>query len=172
MMSHHSITEKAVSCELRAVGRRYFFLLKAQSPKPKALAARRGYVFLITILIIGSIASATVASMLLLATTSARTTLVYQQSVQALAYAQTCVERALRELRLDGSFTGNMAVTFGQDSCRILSVTGTGNENRGLCTEGKSGTVTRRIEVTIDRILPSVIISSWKEVSAFTLCSS
>ncbi len=133
---------------------------------------RGGYVFLITVLIIGAISIAVASSMLLLATTAARTALVHQQSTQALAYADTCAERALRELRSDGSYAGSETVTFGDDNCRILSITGSGNENRGVCTEGKSGSVTRRLEIVIDEIIPLVIINSWKEVGNFSLCSS
>lgn len=133
---------------------------------------RGGYVFLVTVLIVGAVATTVVSSFLLLATTSMRTTLLFEQSAQALASAQTCIERALRELRLDGGYAGNVVSSLSSSSCRILPIAGEGNEDRSVCTEGRSGSAVRRLEVMISDILPSTSISSWREVPAFTLCPS
>ena len=79
--------------------------------------------------------------------------------------------RALFELRSDSSYGGSETIAMGNGTCEILVVGGTGNENRTICVEGVRGDVARRMEILITRLLPSVTITSWQEVTAFTSCS-
>lgn len=131
---------------------------------------RDGYIFLVTVLVIGVIASATAASLMLLGWAAEQNGLLLVQSTQAYEYAQTCVERTLRELRSDLGYSGNITITFDRGSCVINTIGGSGNENRYVCITGFSGDAVRRIQVDVAALIPTVRVRSWEEVSAFTLC--
>lgn len=132
--------------------------------------ARPGYVFLVSVLVIGVIATATATSLMLLAWAAEQNGFLVMRSAQAYEYANICAERGLKELRRDLNFGGSVTYTFDQGSCAINSIGGEGMEERFLCVSGYSGDITRRLQISIDRLFPSVVIRSWKEVSDFTLC--
>lgn len=137
---------------------------------PVVRAVHDGYILLITILIIGTIASAILSSLLMLGIFSNNVSLSVLQANQSLAHAQGCAEYGLLKLRSLPSYAGNEFITIGSGQCEILSVGGIGNNNRVLCTEGKIGDEVRRLEIVIDQILPQTKIYSWQEVSIFSLC--
>ena len=134
------------------------------------LKRRSGFILLITILIIGAIASAILSSLLLLGISSTQVSFSVQQSEEALAAAQACAEYGLLKLRQSPSYAGNEYKTLGTDRCEVLTVGGIGNNNRALCTEGTSGDAIRRLEIAVSQILPQTKVYSWQEVSVFTLC--
>lgn len=131
---------------------------------------RQGFILLITILIIGAIASAILSSLLLLGISSSQVSFSVQQSGEALAGAQACAEYALLQLRQSPSYAGNEFKTLGANECEILPIGGIGNNNRALCVEGTAGDTIRRLEIAISQILPQTQVYSWQEVSIFTLC--
>lgn len=135
------------------------------------MRSRDGYIFLITVLVIGVIASATAASLMLLGWAAEQNGLLLVQSGQALEYAQACAERSLRALRSDLSYAGNATVAFERGSCEIERIGGTGNENRYLCIAGYSGDTVHRIQIHVRSLFPTPVIRSWEEISAFTLCN-
>lgn len=133
--------------------------------------SRPGYIFLVTVLMIGVIASTTLVSLLLLGWAAEQNGALVEHSQQGLEYMQTCAERALRSLRLDPTYEGETRINFGtSDSCYIRVIGGSGNQDRTLCIEGVSGNTTRRMELNIKRLFPLVRVSSWQEVGAFSLC--
>ena len=132
--------------------------------------SRPGYIFLVTVLVIGVIATATASSLLLLGWAAEQNGLLMQQTNQAFEYAQTCAERAMRSLRSDLGYVGETTYAFSLGSCEIKTIGGAGNEKRTLCVAGYSGDSVRRMEASIDRLYPTVTIRSWQEVSAFSLC--
>ncbi len=132
---------------------------------------RGGYIFLISVLFVSAIAVSVLGSYLLLSIVSLQNGMTFQQSAQSLEYANTCAERGLMQLFLDSSYSGNETMNFSDGSCAILVVGGYGNENRTLCTEGIAGSHTRRMEILISRLLPSIQIFAWQEVATITACS-
>ncbi len=137
--------------------------------RPSA-GARPGYMLLITILIIGTVSTAIVASLLFLGTQSSTVSLSVQQSTEAMALAQGCAEYALQKLRDSPSYGGDENIVLGNGYCEVLPVGGTGNSNRLLCAEGRVGENYRRLELIVKEILPQTKIYSWQEVSIFSLC--
>lgn len=133
-------------------------------------SSRPGYVFLLTILVIGAVASATASSLMLLGWAAEQNGLLVQESIQAFEYAHTCAERALRELRRDLNYSGDKTFVFDRGTCDIERIGGSGNEKRMVCVSGSSGDSTRRMELSIDRLYPAVIMRSWNEVASFSLC--
>jgi hypothetical protein len=143
-------------------------LLSLARPLPRR--RRGGYVFLISVLSIGAIASATTISMLLLGLAAQQNGFALLQSTQAWEYAQTCVERALQSLRGDPFYAGDQTYVFAYGTCTLKSVGGANNLNRTLCAEGSSGESIRRIEVKVATLLPTTTIDTWREVGQFTYC--
>ena len=133
---------------------------------------RPAYVFLITVLVIGAIASVSATSLVLLGISRQQSSLTMLRSAQAMEFARTCAERALRSLRADLTYDGGQTVTFSEGSCTIRHLGGpAGNEERAICTQGQSDNVTRRLEISLTRVFPTTKITSWKEVASFTgLC--
>ncbi len=131
-----------------------------------------GYILLLSILVVGTIASAVVVSLVLLGTGAMRTALSIQQSADAIALSEGCSEYALMKLRADPLYVGNEIVTQFQNGgrCKVFAIGGAGNNNRILCTEAEVGTVTRRMEIIIQQLLPKTLIYSWQEVPFLTLC--
>jgi hypothetical protein len=139
----------------------------------KTLSHRRpGYIFLVTVLAVGAVVTLIVAVLLLLSTTVARSTISLEQSSRAFAYASGCIERVLYSLRSNSDGSTAFTLSYANGSCTVQPIAGYGNTDRTLCAEGVSGSVTRRFEIVISRILPSYKIASWKEVAVLTACSS
>jgi hypothetical protein len=131
---------------------------------------RGGYILLISILAIGVIASAILSSLLLLGTSASHVSISIGQSSQALAAAQACAEYALLQLRTAPTYPGDELLDLNNGSCELLQIGGIGNNNRLLCLEGRSGDATRRLEIVVNQLLPETTITSWQEVTTFSLC--
>ena len=131
---------------------------------------RPGYVFLVTVLVTGMIASTSALSLLLLAWAAEQNGYLFWESAQAFEYAQTCAERSIRTVRSDLSYAGKETFAFERGSCTVHALDGTGNENRILCVEGTVGQAVRRIEISIAQVRPTTLISAWDEVTSFTKC--
>lgn len=134
---------------------------------------RSGYMLLLSILIIGVVASAIVSSLLLLGTASNRGSFSVQQSAQSLAFVQGCAEIALFKLSENVNYIGSEQYRFPLGMCDILTIGGTpgSNTNRFICVEATTDDVVRKLEIIVSQVKPQARISSWQEVLSFTLCS-
>ena len=135
-----------------------------------SLQSRNGYMLLITILVIGAIASVILTSLLLLGISANQVSQSVLEANQSMAQAHGCAEYGLMKLRASPSYAGNEFITIGTTQCEILAVGGIGNNNRVLCAEGRIGDSVRRLEIVIYQVLPQTKIYSWQEVSVFSLC--
>jgi hypothetical protein len=135
------------------------------------LTSRDGYVYLLTVLFIGIIAFSVVGTYLVLSISSLQNGITVEYAAQALLNASTCAERGLLSLQNDANYGGEESFTLSDGTCEILEPVGSGNNNRSLCTEGISGNSTRRIEIVISQLLPSMKVFSWREVADFSACS-
>ena len=122
---------------------------------------RPAYTFLMSVLFIGAIATAVSGSVMLLGWRSMRNGQALEESSQAFAQAFLCSERALMNLLNNTYYSGDESIVQYGGECYILPVGGAGNENRTVCAEGVHGDSVRRLEVIVERILPSVRIFSW-----------
>jgi hypothetical protein len=132
--------------------------------------SRDGYAFLVTVLVIGVMATATATSLMLLGWAAEQNGFLVERSTQAEEYAKGCIERTFRRLRLEPSYAGGETVVFAKGSCVIHPVAGDGVNDRRVCVEGRSGSANRRFEVAVDELFPAIKTSSFAEVAAFTLC--
>ncbi|MBI5356237.1 hypothetical protein HZB78_01330 [Candidatus Collierbacteria bacterium] len=127
---------------------------------------QKGYIALITVLVTGAVGAAIAVSLLLLGLGFGRTSFSLEQSNQAKALANACGEEALRQIRDSTPFTGTGNLTIGQGTCSY-TVTSGGGQNRTITSTGTIGTIVRKIKITIDKISPSINITSWQEVADF-----
>lgn len=147
-----------------------FFPKEPTSQQANKPAVRGGYIFLLSVLVVGIISSTVVLTLVLLGLASIRSGFALQQSAKAFGYAEACAERALSELRADNAYEGGDTIVFADGTCETLLTGGIGNENRTVCAEGQVDSTVRRLEIVVDRLLPSTRVYSWQEVDIFTFC--
>ena len=126
-------------------------------------APDRGYITLISVLVIGALGTAIATSLILLGIGSSRTSFVVEQSAQAVTLADSCAEEALEQIRELSSYVGSDTLAFTNGTCEYEVIDG-GGENRSIQTVGVVGTVVRRVSVEISAIEPDIVVTSWKEV--------
>lgn len=126
----------------------------------------KGYIALITVLVVGAIGVAISTSLLLLGLGSSRSSFALEQSNQAKALANACSEEALQQIRDSTPFTGTGNLTLGQGTC-TYTVVNDGAQNRTVSASGTVGTVVRKVKITIDKINPGINVTSWQEAADF-----
>jgi hypothetical protein len=127
---------------------------------------QKGYVALVTVLVIGAVGVAVAVSVILIGLGSSRTSFSLEQSNQAKALANACSEEALQQIRDSTPFTGTGNLTLGQGSCSY-TVTSGESQNRTITSTGTVGTIMRKVKITIDKITPNINITYWQEVANF-----
>ena len=123
-----------------------------------------GYVALLTVLIVGAVATAVGLALLTTGTDAQRATLVQQRSKQARSLAVACTHEALQQVHDNIAFTGTNSLSLGQGSC-IYVVTVTAPTTRSIAVSGTVGNVVKKIQVYVTIGTSSISITSWQEVS-------
>jgi hypothetical protein len=127
---------------------------------------KKGYIALITVLVIGAVGLAITISVILLGLGASRTSFALTQSNQAKAFANACAEEALQQIRDAIPYEGTGNLTLGQGSC-TYTVTKLTAQNRTITASGTVGTIIRKVSIALDKITPSINITSWQEVANF-----
>jgi hypothetical protein len=125
-----------------------------------------GYITLISVLVVGAVGIAISTSLILLGLGSARISFAVEQSNQAKALANACVEEGLQQIRDSMPYTGSGNLTLGQGTCSY-TVASQGGQNRTITAIGTVGTIMRKVKVIIDKINPAIQVVSWQEVVDF-----
>lgn len=124
----------------------------------------QGYIALLSVLIMGSIATAIGVTVLLLGADSQKNGLASQQSKQARFLALACGQEALQVMHDTTSYTGSNNLTLGQGSC-TYTVTSTGANTRTITVTGTVGNVVRKIQASVTVSSSNITVSSWQEIS-------
>jgi hypothetical protein len=119
-----------------------------------------GYVALLTVLVLGVIATTVATSLVLLGLGHTRTSLSEIQSASAKTAADACVDDALRQIKLTPSFTGNGSLTMPNSSCNYTVIN---SSTSSISATGISGNVTRRVTVDLSARAPNIIYTKWQE---------
>ena len=157
----------------------------------------KGYITLVSILIIGAVGFSISISLISSGLGNSRTSFALEQSAKAKGLADACAEFALKDIRQLASFIGTKTIHIGDNSCTYSVVhlgentndknigghckdKGKGHEHHtweGHCEnlwEEKQimitstfGSVTRRSEIFIKSIPPLMNILSWQDVADF-----
>jgi len=128
---------------------------------------KQAYIALITILIISAVTLLIAVSSSLFGISETDMGLIEDQSTQSYYLANACVEYSLEKLKNNINYTGNETLDIDDGSCYIYLPEGSGNENRTIKVTGTLANQTRKIKIIIEKINPSITISSWQEVSEF-----
>lgn len=123
-----------------------------------------GYIALISVLIIGAASLAIALALLTAGTDSQKSSLAFQQSIQARNLATACAEEALQVIQSSTSTVGTNGLTLGQGSCSY-TITSTGSSTRVIDTSGTVNGVVRKSKVYVTIGGSSLSITSWQEVS-------
>jgi hypothetical protein len=127
-------------------------------------SGQRGYVALISVLIVGAVSLVAALGILTSGTESQRSTLVMQQSTQAQGLASACAEESLQVIHDNTAYTGTNSLALGVGSC-AYTVTNTGGQNRVIDTTGTVNTVVRKLKVYVTITATSITVTSWQEVA-------
>ena len=126
---------------------------------------QKGYIALISVMIIAAIGAATAVSLLLLGLNSSRTSFILEQSNEAKALANACAEIALQNVAYYIPYNGSDTTDFEQGSCTYNVIT---TENSSDITViGDVNDITRKIKITTDNSTSPISITFWKEVDDF-----
>lgn len=120
-----------------------------------------GYILLISVVILGAIATAIATALLFLGAGDSKNAISHQLSEQAKAGVNACAEEALEQIRENTNFSGTNSISINSGIC-AYSVTNTGGQNRTITASSTVGTVTRRATISVTAINPK-IIATWQE---------
>ena len=123
----------------------------------------RGFIALVTILIISSVALLVCLSVSFFALSEAQMSLQKNQSSQARYLANLCAEEALMKLKEDVNYQGNEVFNFEQGSCQILPIEG----NWTIKVLADCSNQIKKLKIVLNQISPETEISSWQEVADF-----
>jgi len=126
----------------------------------------RGYIALISILIISVIAVLIVISSVQLGIGQSKMAVGKNQSSESYYIAQACAEEALIKLAEDLAYQGNETINISGRNCQILPVEGSGGA-RTIKVLTTVNNKTKRVRIEINRTTPALGINFWQEVSSF-----
>jgi len=127
---------------------------------------QRGFIALITVLIILGIILIIGLGISFLSVEEASMGLQKSQSSQAYYLANLCAEEAIMKLRENSSYQGNETIPVGNNNCQIRPVQITGGK-WVIEALGDFSSQIRKIRIVVTQINPRIIIQSWQEVADF-----
>lgn len=123
----------------------------------------KGYIGLISVLIVGAVGVGLATSILLFSIANTRSSFAMIQSGQARGLVNACAEEALQQIRNFLPYSGSGTLALGQGSCNYSVVKGSG-QNRTVTANGYVGSMVRKVSINVTQINPQIIISSWQEM--------
>lgn len=119
-----------------------------------------GYVALMTVLILGVVASVIATSLVMMGLDHSRTALSESRSAIAKSAADACIDDALRQIRLVPSYAGTGNLTLADATCSYTVIAAS---TSSITAMGISGNSTRRATVNLSARMPNIVISKWEE---------
>ncbi len=126
----------------------------------------KGFVALISVLIVGVIGLTITFSLLLLGIGASYTIFFSQQANSAMSLADSCIEEALLEIRESEAVSSSGSISFSSGSC-FYNIESTGGEGRIITAEGETEFAKRKVKVIISDINPKILVWSWQEVGDY-----
>jgi hypothetical protein len=122
-----------------------------------------GFIALVTVLIIFTIALLIGLSVSLLSINEAIMGLKKTQSSQAYFLANLCVEQALMKLKENINYSGGEIINIEGGNCQILPIEG----NWTIKVLSNFQNQIKKIKIIIAQVNPKMVTSSWQEVADF-----
>jgi hypothetical protein len=127
---------------------------------------RRGYIALLSVIIIGAVGAVIMLSVMLSGINSSKTDLALQQAGNAKVIAASCGEEALQKILETATTSGGGNLAMGSGTC-TYTITSQGGQNITINATGVTGMATSKVKIVIATTSPSIILSSWQEVGDF-----
>ncbi len=131
------------------------------------LEKQKGFIALISLLIILAVTLLIAISTNLFGISELDMGVQGGQSAKAFSLASLCAEDALMKLKDDLNYSGNESFSVGEGGCDILSLEGSGNNDRIIKTIGNVSNQIRKIKIEVGEVDPKMKIISWREVVQF-----
>lgn len=126
---------------------------------------QKGATLLLTVIILGAVASVVSVTMLVTGTDFLKTSGFNTAARQAKYHAESCAEIALMQIRQQSSFVGSGSRMFDKGSC-TYSVADSGS-SKIITATGINQNVTKRIRAQVTSYIPTLTVSSWQDVASF-----
>jgi len=126
----------------------------------------RGYITLLSILIIGAIGTAIATSLIALGPELSEYSHILTKLYQSQSLADACSEYYLAEIHHSAAFTNDKELTLNSGTCS-LEIIEQEKDKREINAVGKAGSNIRKTKIGIDSISPNTIVVSWQEVPDF-----
>ena len=137
-----------------------------------AAYAKKGFIALISVLIITAVSIIIGTTVVLKSISHASESLSELYSAQAWSSASGCVEYALGQISVSSTtfstYTGSTTMSVGSIPCQIMPIVTSGTS---IVVKASStvASYSRRLQVTVATNTPQSVISSWQELGDFTL---
>jgi len=125
-----------------------------------AINNKKGYISLMSTLVIGAVVSVVTISILWISAVSAQNSVIRGNGIQARALADACAEYALQQIRDSSSFSGSGNITLDGNTCSYSVSTG-GGGSRTISTTGTVDQSAIDLVVLVDAITPAINITAW-----------
>lgn len=127
---------------------------------------RRGYIALLSVIIVGAIGTAIMLSVMLSGINASKTDIALQQAGNAKVAASSCGEEALQKILETSTTSSSGNLVIGSSTCSYTIISQSG-QNIVINSTGKTGTVTSKVKIVVATTSPSILLSSWQEVGDF-----
>lgn len=131
----------------------------------KMSRSQKGYIALMSVIIVGVLGAAVMISVIAQGVTSSKTDFSLQQSGQARVLATACAEEALQVMLETGTTSKTSSLLLGAGTCSYTISKPTSSVI--INATGIFGTLVKRVQVILSTTTPSIVLSSWQDVSDF-----
>ena len=128
---------------------------------------KRGFITLMSVIVIGAVGTSVALTLLLLGTDSLRSTQNLFESAKTKSYVDACAEKALLSIRKNINYTRNKTTTYPDGSCVILPIEGSGSQTPTVKVESTVSGTKRRAKISVKQVSPQLKLNYWKEPADF-----
>jgi len=123
-----------------------------------------GYVALITVIIVGAVATTAGVALLDTGADAQRSALIELQSKEARNLAAACAEEALQVVHDNIAYSGTNNLSMGLGGC-TYTVSVTSGTVRTIIASGTVDNVVRKLQLSVTIGSSSISVTSWQEVT-------
>ncbi len=130
----------------------------------KKLDNKKGFITLVSVIILAATAGIVGAGALLISTDSANANKIVLNSKIATYSAEACIEQALELIRVTPTYTGGGSLVVGGVTCNYVVSNLVDLINKQVTTNAVVDGVTKEFVITTSAINPQIVINSWTEI--------
>lgn len=125
----------------------------------------KGYIALMSVILMGALGAAVMVSVIAQGVTSGKTELSLQRAGHARVLATSCVEEALQIILETATTSRTSSLILGDGSCSYVITKPASSVI--INSTGNYGNLVKRVQVVLSTSSPSIVLSSWQDVSDF-----